>query len=144
MQFLLHVTCSCIAFFFFFFPKHFFLLHPFLLLSPLYFLTMAPQKSTLLKNPISHCGSSSSSSLPSLLAKDKFPKRILMRTLVTRRFIRNTKSFCLTFQTCLFPKRLALRVGNLFTRNPRGVSVCLYWSSTTTYKPSIALFPSLL
>ena len=33
---------------------------------------MAPKKSAPSKNPISHCGSSSSSSLPSIPIRDKF------------------------------------------------------------------------
>ena len=44
----------------------------FFFFSPLDFLTMAPKKSTHLKNLISHHGSSSSSSLPSLPVRDRF------------------------------------------------------------------------
>ena len=72
------------------------------------------------------------------------PKRILRRTFVTRQFIQNTKSFCLIFQTHLFPVHLTLEVGNLFTGNPLGVLACLYRSSTLTYMPSIPLSLSLL
>ena len=42
------------------------------------------------------------------------------------------------------PGLLALRVGDLFVRNPRGVPACLYKSSTPTYMSSIPLFSDLL
>ena len=72
------------------------------------------------------------------------PKRTLLRTSLIRWFIRNIRSFCLTFQTLLFPVRLALGVGHLFVRNPQGVPMCLYRSSILTYMPSIPLSLSLL
>ena len=72
------------------------------------------------------------------------PKRILMRTLVMRRFTLNAMSFCLIFQTFLYIERLALGIGNLFVRNPRGAPACLYRSSTPTYTLLIPLFLSLI
>ena len=74
----------------------------------------------------------------------RIPKRIPLRTFMTRQFIRNAKSFCLTFQTLLFPVHLAHGVGNLYMRNPWGVTVCSYMSSTPTCMPSIPLFLSWL
>ena len=55
----------------------------------------------------------------------KNPKRILMRTSVIGRFTWNSMSFCLIFQTHLFPVCLTLGVGNLFVRNLLDVPVCL-------------------
>ena len=42
------------------------------------------------------------------------------------------------------PNSLALKVGDLFVRNLKGVPTCLYKSSTPTYMSSIPLFSSLL
>ena len=39
-------------------------------------------------------------------------------TFLTERFIRNAKSFCLTFQTLLYPMHFTLRDGLLYVRNP--------------------------
>ena len=129
MLLFLHVTCSCI-------PMHrsfhisIFLsvcLAIFLFLS---FLTMAPKKSIPSKNPISHCVVLLLLLLLLLLFEIGFviqnPKRILMRTSITRRFIRNARSFYLTFQTLLYPVCLALGDGLLYLRNPRGVPTCSY------------------
>ena len=48
------------------------------------------------------------------------------------------------FPNTPLPSLLALRVGDLFVRNPRGVPACLYKSSTPTYMSSIPLFSDLL
>ena len=72
------------------------------------------------------------------------PKRILRRISTLGWFTWNTKSFYLTFQTLLYPMRLALEVGNLSTRNPLDVLACLYRSFTPTYMSLIPLFLSLL
>ena len=72
------------------------------------------------------------------------PKRISLRTFVIGRFIRNARSFYLISQTLLFPICIALGVGNLSMRNPWGVPVCSYRSSTPTCMPSIPLSLHLL
>ena len=146
MLLFLHVTCSCI-------PMHcsfhisIFLnvcLAIFLFLS---FLTMAPKKSIPSKNPISHCVV-----LLLLLFLLLFeigfviqnPKRILMRTSITRWFIRNARLSCLISETHLYPVCLALEVRNHSVRNLSNVQTCLYKSSTPTYMRLIPLFLSLL
>ena len=147
MLLFLHVTCSCI-------PMHhsfhisIFLsvcLAIFLFLS---FLTMAPKKSIPSKNPISHCVVLLLLLLLLLLFEIGFviqnPKRILMRTSITRRFIRNARLSCLISQTHLYPVCLALEVRNHSVRNLSNVQACLYKSSTPTYIRSIPLFLSLL
>ena len=75
---------------------------------------------------------------------DSNPKRILMGTSVTRWFTQNVMSLFFIFKTLLYPVCLALEVGNLYVRNPRGVLACLYRSSTPTYMLLIPLFLSLL
>ena len=72
------------------------------------------------------------------------PKRILRKTFVTGRFIRNARLFYLIFQTHHYPMHLVLEVGSLSTRNPLDVPACLYKSSSPTYTLSIPLFLSLL
>ena len=57
---------SCIVPLFSFFPEYTLLLCFLFFSSPFSFLTMAPKKSVLSKKPITCCGSSSSSSLPSV------------------------------------------------------------------------------
>ena len=113
------------------------------------FLTIASRKPVPSKNPITRHGSSStSSSFPFVSERvwfcDTNSQRISLRTFVTKRFIQNTKSFYLTFQTHLFPICLALEVGDLYVRNPRDVPVCSFMSFTPTYMLLIPLFPSLL
>ena len=71
-------------------------------------------------------------------------KRVLRRTSAIKRFIWNAMSFCLIFETLLYPVRLALGVGNLCMRNPLDVLPFLYRSLTPTYTLSIPLFPNLL
>ena len=94
---------------------------------------MAPKKSIPSKNPISHCGSSYSSSLPSRdrfrdsKSQNDFKEDFCDRAIHSKRMV-----FCLTFQTLLYLMRLALEIGNLFTRNPLDVPACLYMSSTPT------------
>ena len=43
-----------------------------------------------------------------------------LRTFLTGLFIWNIRSFCLTFQTLLYPMHLAFRDGLLYVRNSRG------------------------
>ena len=74
----------------------------------------------------------------------RIPKKISLRNFMTERFIQNARSFGLIFQTLLFPVHLALEVGIIFVRNPRVVLVCSYKSSTPKCMPSIPLFLSLL
>ena len=108
---------------------------------------MIPKKSISSKNPISHCVV-----LLLLLFLLLFeigfviqnPKRILMRTSITRQFIQNTKLSCLISQTHLYSVYLALEVRNHSVRNLSNVQACLYKSSTPTYMRSIPLFLSLL
>ena len=74
MQFVLHVTCSCIIMHCIFFPSFLSLVFCCVLLffSSLFsFLSMAPKKSIPSKNSISRC-SSSSSSFPSILDSMRF------------------------------------------------------------------------
>ena len=66
------------------------------------------------------------------------------RTFLIGRFIRNARSFCLIFQTLLYPVRLALRYGFLYVRNSRGVLTCSYRSFTPICMPLIPLSLNLL
>ena len=61
-----------------------------------------------------------------------------LRTFLTKRFIRNTNSFCLISQT-LYLVLLALGDGLFYVRNPRGVPTCSYRSFTLICTPWIPL-----
>ena len=67
-----------------------------------------------------------------------------LRTSLTKRFIRNARSFCLTFQILLYPMRLALGVGLLHVRYLRGVLMCSFRSFTPTCTPLVPLYLGLL
>ena len=67
-----------------------------------------------------------------------------LRTFLTRWFIWNARSFCLTSQTFLYLVHLALGDGFLYVRNPLGVLMCSYRSFTPTCTLSIPLYLSLL
>ena len=58
------------------------------------------------------------------------PKQTSMRTSLTRRFIWNTRSFCLIFQTLIYPVHLALEIRLLYVRYPKVVPVCSFKNST--------------
>ena len=106
---------------------------------------MAHKKSIPSKNSIFCRGSSSSSSLPSrdrfhdLKSQKDFEENFCDRTIHSERHV-----ILSDFLDTLLPMRLALGVGNLFVRNPRGVPACLYRSSTPKYTLLIPLFLSLL
>ena len=140
MLLFLHVTCSCIVIFFFIFVEHRFLLY-------LLFAFSLSFRLWHLRNPFLRRTWYLVVVLYLLLlflleigSVIRNPKKILRRTFVTKRFFWNSKSFYLIFQTHLFPVHLALWVGNFFARNPLGVLVCLYRSSSPTYTLSILLF----
>ena len=86
-------------------------------------LVMAPKKSVPSKNPIHH---GSSFSFPLTLSSSVMTRHVLSsrRTFLTRWFIRNARSFCLTFQTLFYLVLLALGDELLFVRNPQGVLMC--------------------
>ena len=67
-----------------------------------------------------------------------------LRTSLTRRFIRNARSFCLISRTLLYPVLLALGDELLFVRNPRGVPACSFRSFTPTCTPLIPSYQGLL
>ena len=112
------------------------------------FSNMAPKKSRPSKNPISHHGSSYSSSLPSLPTRDRFCDSKSQKNFdenFSDRAIHSEQRVILSdFPNTPLLVHLALGVGNLYARNPRGVLACLYRSSTPAYRLSIPLFPSLL
>ena len=74
----------------------------------------------------------------------KRPEMTSLRTSLTGWFIRNAKSLSLTFQTLLYPTGFVFRVGFLYVRYPKGVSVCSFRSFTPTCTPSIPLYLGLL
>ena len=106
---------------------------------------MAPKKSAPWKNPISCHVSSSSSFLPS---RDRFcdskSQKDFNENFCDRAIHLECQVILFDFLTLLYSLRLALGVGYLFTRNPRGVPACLYRCSTLTYTLLIPLFLSLL
>ena len=147
MQFVLHVTCSCIAFFF---------LLSWALSSTVFFFSFLlclvsclwhPRNLSLLRTR-SHVVVSFPLLLPSfliLLGSVMWrSNRTSMRTFLTRWLIQNARSFCLIFQTLLFSMSLALEVGLLYVKYPRGVLVCSYRNSTPIYMPSIPMCLGLL
>ena len=116
------------------------------LLSWFSFLLMAPKKSVPCKNPIRCHGSFSSSHLFLTLwgFMLRRPEMTSLRTSLAGQFIQNARSFCLIFQTLLFSMSLALEVGLLYVKYPRGVLVCSYRNSTPIYMPSIPMCLGLL
>ena len=108
-------------------------------------LVMAPKKSIPSKNPI-HFGSYSSSSAPSdfVWFRDEKAQDDYFENFSNRAIHSECRSFCLTFETLLYPMRLALGDGLLYVRNPRGVPTCSYRSFAPTCMPLIPLYLGLL
>ena len=112
------------------------------------FLDMAPKKSAPLKNPISRCGSLSSSSLPSITARDRCRNSNTQKDFNQNFCGRAIHSKCQTilsdFSDTPLPSAFSSQGWYLFVESLGGVPTCLSRSSTLTYMPSIPLLPGLL
>ena len=144
MQFLFHVTCSCISHayvLFLIYLLYLKLLETFLIVFfslPLFLFTlvvsMAPKrKSTLARNPL--CSETSSHLILLYLILGSMmmmPSRHFRRTFLDEAFIQNAKSFCQTLPTPTFPLSFTVGDGSHYVTSRSPVLSCLSRSFTPT------------
>ena len=146
MQFLLHVTCSCISHAFVLYFSIYllylncfgaFMITSFFPLSILFTLvvSMTPKrKSTSARNPLHSGASSSSDSAPLSLFSFvmMMPTRHSQRTFLDTAFILNTKSFWWTSPTPTFPLSFIVEDGSHCVTSQSHVLLCLSRNFTPT------------
>ena len=106
---------------------------------------MAPKqrKSTPARNLLQGAGSSSSN--PPVPLHIRFrDEKVKTDFFENFQFNRNTRLFCRTLLTLIYPKSFGLGVGNFYLRDPQGVPSCLFRSFNLTYTTLIPLCLSLL
>ena len=106
---------------------------------------MAPKqrKSTPARNLLQGAGSSSSDSPVPLDIRFR-DEKVKTDFFENFQFNRNTRLFCQTLLTLIYPKSFGLEVGNFYLRDPQGVPSCLFRSFNLTYMTLIPLCLSLL
>ena len=139
MQFLLHVTCSCISnayiLYFSIYLLYLNCVGAFLIVSfslPLFLFTlvvsMAPKRKSTPSRNLTFC------------SVMKIPVRISWRTFLNKAFILNAKSFWCTLPTLTFPLSITVGDGSHCVMSQSPVLSCLFRSFTPTCTRSIVQY----